>query len=259
MDNELMKKMDMQVVNFKKFRDYVDLLDRDVAKNGFLLLDERSYRRNIREFAVKKSEFVALFTDKANLSEWFAQTTPQNKNFLYDLAKNNNFEITTKDLDILSRKENIIPHGYHMSNPVYELNPSYSKGKVESLTSFVKDSYTLEGENHLKVQENAAKVITDSIKNFTVYQKTCNLLHEKFGKHYDDVLSDFKTAVKAREVEQVGNDFIITSKSLDKPQKLKFSVDEMNQISEITTVPPSIKSLNDKFRSQETRPGMKIT
>ena len=50
MDNELMKKMDTQVQSFKKFRDYVDLLDRDVAKNGFLLLDERSYRRNIREY-----------------------------------------------------------------------------------------------------------------------------------------------------------------------------------------------------------------
>lgn len=260
MDNELMKKMDNQVQNFKKFRDYVSLLDREIENNGFLLLDERYYRNNVREFAVKKSEFVALFSDKDNLSQWLEQTSIKNKNFIYDLAQNNNFEITDQDLNYLSRKENIIPHGYNMSTPKYELNAEYTKAKVISLTNHIKESYVIEGEKHLQVQESADKVIKDSTKNFTVYQKTCDILYQKFGNDYDTVLSDFKSAVRLKEVEQVGNDFIITAKSLDKPQKLKISVNELNQINEITTVPPAIKLLNDKFRAQpENKAGMKIS
>lgn len=258
MDSELMNKMDMQVKSFKKLRDYVDLLNRDVAKNGFEMLSERAYKRNIKEFAVSKSEFVALFSDKENLSQWFAQTTSQNKNFLYDLAKNNNFEITNKDLNILPTKENIIPHGYHISNQNYTLNSSYSKEKADSLNCFIKDFHGAEGEKHLKTQESAAKFIENSTKNLEISAKTYDILSSKFGEQCFGVLSDFKDAVRLKEVEQVGDDFVITSKSLSMPQKLRFSVDKLNQISEVTTVIPSIKSLNDKFRSQETRPSMKI-
>ena len=264
MDNELMKKMDMQVQSFKKFRDYIDLLDRDVAKNGFLLLEESSYKKNIREFAVKKSEFVAIFSDKENLSRWFAQTTTQNKNFLYDLAKNNNFEITDKDLNILSTKENIIPHGYHISNTTYTLNSFYTKEKADSLKCFIKDFHGAEGEKHLNIQESAAKFIENSTKNLEISAKTYDILSSKFGEQCFGVLSDFKDAVRLKEVEEVDGDFVITCKSLSMPQRLRFSVGELNKINEVTTLPPSIKSLNDKFRLQETRPeetrlGMKIS
>lgn len=251
-----MKKMNMQLQNFKKLRDNLDLQERCVIENGH---ESRGDRKNIKEFAVSKSEFVALFSDKENLSQWFSQTTPQNKNLLYDLAKNNNFEITNKDLNILSTKENIIPHGYHLSNQNYTLNSSYSKEKADSLKCFIKDFHGAEGEKHLKTQESAAKFIENSTKNLEISAKTYDILSSKFGDQCFGVLSDFKDAVRLKEVKKVDGGFVITCKSLSMPQELRFSEGELNRISEVTTLPPSIESLNNKFRLQETRPGMKIS
>lgn len=250
MDSQLLKKMDSEILSFKKARDYIiNVLDEDIKKNGFLTLDENAYNKNVKEFAVKKSELTVLLGSADNFEQWLQNTSPQNKNYLYDIVKNNQLEITQKDLNILAKKENIIPHGYTIITPSYNINPNYNDTLLKSVNAKVISTLSDSGEKHLDVQARAKKTIEDSVTNPSTYQKTMQIFHDKFGDKFDVVLSEFKVMTKNREVEEFDGAFIISSKHLGMNQKIKISINEFNQIQELSTIPPNIKMINDKFRS----------
>ena len=259
MDSQLLKKMDSELLSFKKARDYiVNVLDEDIKKNGFLTLDENAYNRNVKEFAIKKSEITVLFGNTDNFEQWLQNTSIQNKNYLYDIVKNNQLEITQKDLNILAKKETIIPHGYTINNPSYIINPSYNDTLLKSVNTKVISTLLEQGEKHLDIQGRAKKTIEDSITNPSTYQKTMKIFHDKFGDKYDDILSEFKVMTKNREVEESDGAFIISSKHLGMNQKIKISINDLNQIHELSTVPPNIKVINDKFRTNNNENTSKL-
>lgn len=254
---DLIKKIDSLVLVVKKDVIYTDSLKNIVKNSGFETINQDDFYDRVKDCASKKSNLVELLSNEDNFKLWKDNTSEKNKNFLYDLAKNDKLKVDAVENKGFVTKDAIKYSAYR--RPVFNLNENYTQEKADDISQKVKNLFSLEGEKHLSLQEEAKKVVSELKKDFQ-FQVVSQMLVEKVGDKWDDVLSAFKRATKDRELEKADDGFILTTNALGKEQKFKFSVDDKNHITKISPVPPNMEFIINKMRHNDnvTHPKMKL-
>lgn len=252
---DLIKKIDSLVLTIKKDVSYTDSLKKEVDESGFETIDQDAFYDSLKGCAAKKSNLVELLSNEDNFKLWQGNTSDKNKNFLYDLAKNDKLKVDAVENKGFVTKDAINYSAYR--RPVFNLNPNYTEDKANSVSQKINSSFKIEGEKHLLNHEEAKKVVNE-LKKDSQFQLVSQMLVEKVGDKWDDVLSAFKRATKERELEKTNDGFILTTNALGKEQKFNFSVDKNNNISKINPIPPNIELIINKMRNNDNAQSMKV-
>lgn len=230
MDQEIknkIKQISNLVESVKKQDEYNNHLRNEVKEQGFLMLNEDSFYNNLKEIAQSKSKLVSFLNEPGMLDIWMNNAEEKIKIKLFLLCNTDSLEIKNDEKAAFNYKSKII-YTYSSATKVEPaILHSYTDEKAQHISSYVKNHLADEGQNHIKIQQQAKDVVSINDKNWDNKQEKFKILAEKFGDDYDMVWSSFRQAVKSQEIQKSPNGgFIFSTKGEGKSQMIEFHVTE---------------------------------
>lgn len=259
---DLLKKINQKIEGIKSGRDYLEVIDGSVKRNGPEYRDEKSTNRLLRDQANRKIDLYQLLSNEDNLQLWQDNAPLNIKNVLFELIHSNSLAVSTREKNALSVQEpKPIQHGFHVTPPLENISHVLNQYKDEHFVDIqnkIKPFIEFEGYKHIKVQEKAAQVLKVMDSDWDHKQAFFKILVEHFGDNFDQVKSDFSQAIVKKEITLAQDGSVLFhTRLLNKDQKIQLHINEKNEVTGLSFIPElknSIQNIRDKaFNNSNTK------